>query len=283
MPGYDPEVYVSQPTPSIQQQQYQRVNAVLSELNSNNAVAEVQKEIDLMTEARTRFAKAALYEQMITGQLFEGDDPVTLEVENEFKEFAEERLMVLLGMHAEKLNKNVQTFDAEQVEALKMLADKILKRQVPVLAQAVQQPKPPPPQPVAQLAAPKRGRGRPPGTKKEVVAPVSVPPRIRENRTEHPASPQVFPIEQTKQSDPPANPSLPDKRVVTLPNGQVKEVTVSKGQVKGSGVLPMPSPEEMVALAQMHGEMAYKNHGALMQAKAEIAPAVIPQVVQVVN
>lgn len=269
MPGYDPDVYVSEATPSIQLQQRQRVDAVLNEYVAGNAVSEVQKEMDLMTEARTRFAKAALYEQMITGQLFEGDDPVTLEVENEFKEFAEERLMVLLGMQAEKASKDV-SFDSEQVEALRMLADKILKRQVPVLTAPAPQKAAPP---VGQLAAPKRGRGRPPGPSKKAA-----PPPVHRTQFTRPP-PLAPPSAVVTQPDPPANPSQPEKKTITLPNGQVKEVQVSKGQVRGVGVLPMPSPDEMVAIAQAHGEAAYRNHGSLMNAKAELAEATIPRVV----
>lgn len=273
MPGYDPDVYISETTPSIQLQQRQRVDAVLNEYVAGNAVSEVQKEMDLMTEARTRFAKAALYEQMITGQLFEGDDPVTLEVENEFKEFAEERLMVLLGMQAEKLHKNLATFDAEQVEALKMLADKILKRQLTLQASPLTKPLPPPP--TVQLAPPKRGRGRPPGANKKTT-----PPPVSFQRTQFTRPPAITPtsIAPSPVMDPPANTNQ-EKKTITLPNGQIKEVSVSKGQVKGSAVLPMPSPDEMVALAQAHGEAAYRNQGALMSAKAELAEATIPRVV----
>lgn len=277
MPGYDPDVYVSQATPSIQHLQHQRINDVLKEVVSNTEVSEVQKEMDLMTEARIRFAKAALYEQMITGQLFEGEDPVTLEVENEFKEFAEKQLMVLLGISSNKVLKAdpKNHFDDEQVEALRMLADKILKRQVNV-TQAT-----PPPQPqVGQLAPPKRGRGRPPGsTKKVETLPTPLPRQFSRPTTTQPTHPQQVVNENVKQ-DPQANVNTSsEKKSITLPNGQVKEVVVSKGQVRGSSVLPMPSPDEMIALAQAHGEMAYRNHGPLMSAKAELAEATIPRVV----
>ena len=242
-----------QSVPSLQNQQQARIDAVYNEMTETSQA--VRREVDLMTEARTRFAKAALYEQIIEGMLFEGNDNVTLEVESEFKDFAESRLRVLLGIESEK--KPSQGLEEEEVTILKLFAAKLLGRPVSV-PRPQDTPKPvmvtqqrlPPAPPVGQLAQPKRGRGRPPGTGKHQRA-------AQEQVNSQPQS-------QPQQSQYVTQQQVPEKRVVTLPNGQQKEITIQKKVTTGRdepGIQPkpMPSPDEMVMMAAAEGERNSRN------------------------
>jgi hypothetical protein len=251
MPNFssDPDAY-GVPSPEERNTPRARIDAAIAEMHEDTrkAAEEAQRELDLMTEARTRFAKAALYEQIIEGQLFEGDDAVTLAVEDEFKAFAEERLMVLLGMQPDR-KKSDASFDDEEVNVLKLFAAKMLKRDIsiptkttaPATLAPVRVAKPAPPS-VGALAAPKRPRGRPPGTGKNQRAAAAAQAPMRAPRQD-----------------------LPVTKMVTLPNGEVKQTQVQPVQVKpsmaapGPKPLPMPSPDEMVANAMVVGDAGLRK------------------------
>lgn len=257
---FDPEAYGG----SLAEQQAQRLDAAYEEMNSRDraAAAEVAREVDLMTEARTRFAKAALYEQIIEGMIFEGDDAVTLEVENEFKAFAEERLRVLLGMEG-NLKRPEASFEEDELNVLKAWANKMLGRvasiprpEAPVQPKlATMRPAPPVAPPQGTLSAPKRGRGRPPGTGKHQIARAAA--------------------EQNGQL-PPSRRADPQAKQVMMPNGVVGTITPQRGRVKpqqGAASdpkpLPMPSPDEMIGMAMEQGEAGYKAQGPKWREEAE--------------
>lgn len=292
--GYDPNAYVSeagnvapdeQHLPPIASQQQQRVDAAFAEVQQH--AVQAKRELDLMTQARVRFAKAALYEQIIEGQLFEGDDPVTIEVENEFKDFAEQQLMVLLGMQAEK-GKAAGQLEEEEVTVLKLFAAKLLGRPANIPrpeAPAAPALKPrmavaPTPQ-QGQLAAPKRGRGRPPGTGKNQRAAQAAMEQQRIAQYQPPAPQMMEPQQRVAPQPPPAPPAFlaPQgaTRMVEMPDGSKKEVSVQAGQVRpvtGPKPLPMPSPAEMVTIAAAHGEAAHRAIDNSFRNGGEMAPII---------
>jgi hypothetical protein len=291
MPNFsdDPDAYpsqeeiIEQAMPVVQQRAEARVAAqermdeALRQMaeQEREAAEAVKAQMDLMTEARSRFSKAALYEQIIEGQLFEGDDSITLEVENEFKAFAEERLMVLLGIQPDAKKQVQEVFEEEELNVLKLFAAKLLGRPAaiprPEAPKQAAQLSPRPAAPVApaspaSLAAPKRGRGRPPGTGKNqraaalavhgVTPPRPVPPAPQRSRS---------PVSQSAPQSPPpqvADPVANGVRVVTLPNGQIREIRVGNSQVVDIKPVPMPSGEEMVAQAMTEGDRGLQafNH-----------------------
>lgn len=257
--AFDPEAYGG----SLADQQQQRVDAAYQEMQKQEqaAVVAVQREVDLMTEARTRFAKAALYEQIIEGELFQSDDPISLEVEQEFKTFAEERLRILLGMETEKA---ASRLEEDEVAVLKLFAAKLMGRSAAIpRPAAVEAPKlaaPRPPVAVpgpvvpAQLAPPKRGRGRPPGTGKNQRAQAEAMAAALAQRQAMQKAVQELNARNRQVS-------VPDP-VATVKQVAAAAATAKTGQIVPSAgeprPLPMPSPDEMVAQAAEVGESTYK-------------------------
>lgn len=275
----NPEETPGQPVQSMQAQQQARMDAVLTQVTNQPAP---KQEVDLMAQARERFAKAALYEQIIEGQLFEGDDEVTLAVEEEFKAFAEERMAILLGMKQPKEDLAAQ-FTPDELAYVKAWIGFLKKKKVlsdsdlaehrkaqpaatptPRAAEVRTQATPAPVQ-VGQLSAPKRGRGRPPGTGKNQRAAAQQ------------ASPQVNPYVTPAAAPPQLPVGVPAIRQVVLPNGKTATVNVAPTQVKptaaasgpGPRYVPMPSPDEMVANAAAVGDAGYRSAGPAMKQKAE--------------
>lgn len=256
---------------SVQSAQNTRMDEMLQQMAAaeQEAVQSAQAQFSIKTEVRTRFAKAALYEQIIGGQLFEGDDDVTLAVEAEFKDFAEERLMALLGIQPEK-KKAESLLEEDEVSVLKMFAAKLLGRPAsiprptaetksatlaPVRAAPVQAPIV-----TGVLAAPKRGRGRPPGTGKHqraaaaALAPDPLRAQAEAIHAQRLARARAQAAEPQAMLPPVA---LPEEAVRLLPNGQIAPPSSSKRVITGATKpVPMPSPEEMVAKAMMDGEAA---------------------------
>lgn len=289
---FDPEAYATDETvvpvqmrhaaPSLRVQQQSRMDAVLDEMQAaeREAAEAAQAQMNRMTEARNRFAKAALYEQLIEGQIFEGDDPVTLQVEEEIKNFVEERLMVLLGMAPEQQKaKAFDILDEDEVTVLKLFAAKMLGRQAAIPKPAVEAVKPQPPKPVLaaprpvaptapaapSLAAPRR-RGRPPGTGKHQRAAAAAAQQVAPPPpapTPAPAPQRVAPPVPQRTPVPTVDPSAtsPGQRTVQLPNGEVRVVSGQTGQAKpvGRRPLPMPSPDEQIAKAAYEGDAVLKQ------------------------
>lgn len=266
--------------------QQARIDAALRDIEDKEreALDAATAQLSLMNEARVRFAKAALYEQIIEGQLFEGDDPVTIEVENEFKAFAEEQLMMLLGIQSEKQKRNASPFDDDQENVLKLFANKMLGRPA-AIPRPTEAPKPagqlqprPAPAPVpagGTLAAPKRGRGRPPGTGKNQRAAAAANLAAQQGAQQALIIP---PVARAAPKQDPAATTVKETRTVTLPNGQIREVPVERGQVRPTGgpkPVPMPSPDEMIATAAQHG-----NQGFTQSAIGKEAPSLQTTLVQ---
>lgn len=276
--SFDPDAYpgeqLASRLPNTPPQSSQaRVDAVYAQMTAqaDSAAADVKREVDLMTEARVRFAKASLYEQIIEGQLFQSDDQITLEVENEMKTYAEQQLRRLLNIEDEA--NPTQKLEEEEITVLKMFAAKMLGRpasiprpndppkviQVRPLAVPVL-----PPTPV--LAAPKRGRGRPPGTGKNQRA--QVPQDGQNTRT--------VPSATNRRPDPVATrPVQPQPQSNRTPSGQVANQVMDHDQKP----LPMPSPDEMVAQAAEQGDRGLRAQGLKMRnpdSHVQITPTLIP-------
>lgn len=248
-------------------EQQARIDAAINEMaeKEREAAESTRRELEMMNEARTRFAKAALYEQLIEGQLFEGNDPLTLQVEEEMKAFAEERYMALLGLQS---NKKVEAqLDDEEVGVLKMFAAKLLGRQVSMpryeTPQVAVKPVVPAAPPAAALAAPKRGRGRPPGTGKNQKAAAALAAQQAQ------APDQVVRTADQSATTNQVAVTSPTTRQVSLPNGKTVTVQVQPSQVRPTGPgpkpVPMPSPEEMVGLAMAAGEAGFRDNANKLQ------------------
>lgn len=228
---------------------YNNMDSILKSIDADErkALQETERQMSIMHEARLRYAKAGLYEQILGGRIFDGDDSVTLEVESEFKEFAEKRLCALLGIENET-DKNAPKLDADQIKVLGALADRILKRDTPnVLVSGISNKSDTPKQ-VGQLATPKKGR---PSKQAPKHTRPSLPPSI------------------STAPKPTNSPPESDTVKVVLPGGKQVEVKRDKPQVRPSFATgspapkPMPSGDEMVALAAIQGEQAAMGSGLI--------------------
>lgn len=85
-----------------------------------------------MSEAERRFAKAQYHRTMIKADYFDNDySDIALEVAQEYKEFARQRMKVLLGVEAEKAVSSgsaTSVFSEEEIKVLKQLVAKLLKK-----------------------------------------------------------------------------------------------------------------------------------------------------------
>lgn len=106
---------------------------------SPNLVTETLEELedpqpDEFSEAERRLAKAGFYRDVMNNQLLSSEHPCAIEVEAELQAWAKERLEQLLGIRAEPKAAAKQEvvaklpFSQEQVDALKLLADKVLNK-----------------------------------------------------------------------------------------------------------------------------------------------------------
>lgn len=77
-----------------------------------------------MSEAQKRLNKAMLYQQVIDMSVFGSDDPMALEVENEFKEWAVQKMNSLLGVGEEP---SLGAISAVEIRILKAFATSILQ------------------------------------------------------------------------------------------------------------------------------------------------------------
>lgn len=89
-----------------------------------------QAEVDTMSEVQVRMAKAKYYNALLEGPLFGNDaHHLAFEVEAEVRAFVLDQLRVFLGMKPESKTKQVaEVFDEQQIGALTMLANRVLKR-----------------------------------------------------------------------------------------------------------------------------------------------------------
>lgn len=117
----------------MEEDQLDPVEAVEQEVME--AESSFRAEVETMSEVRVRMQKAKYYEALLQSPLFGNDQrQLAIEVEAEVREFVMERLCTFLGMKPDGTRKSTvaDTFDEEQIGALTMLANRVLKR--PLLA-----------------------------------------------------------------------------------------------------------------------------------------------------
>jgi hypothetical protein len=126
---------------------------------------------EVFSEAEKRFAKAQFYRQLLVESPFDDTDPIAAQVVEELRGFVRERLAVLLGVKTERPVVAASDFEPEEIEVLKKVAGRLLKK--PEIAQ-IEAPKVPtmrkvaspeatkpsvkPVKPVEPTPAPKVGR-----------------------------------------------------------------------------------------------------------------------------
>jgi len=149
------------------------------------AVETLEKTVDEeMSEAERRFAKAQYHRTIINAELFDNDfSDLALEVAQEYREFARQRLKVLLGVESEKPTSNgsANAFTQEETKVLKQLVAKLLKK--PELAEPKEpsfKPVQGPTAPTTKVASP-RVQTKP--LKKTEAAPAQPKPRGRLKKT----------------------------------------------------------------------------------------------------
>lgn len=112
-------------------------------------------EIDesLMADARMRLEQGRLYEMLLKHSLFEGvdADPRAIKnVEKEIRKFIRERLEVLVGLKAQSTPKpqvSVSPFTELEIDMLKQLLGRVLKKDVADQPKAIAYTPPPKPEP----------------------------------------------------------------------------------------------------------------------------------------
>lgn len=92
----------------------------------------------VLSEAVRRIEEANLFKTLIKQDIFTNDSAdadIVLSVNNKIKKFAEDELKRLLGFDTPQTVQqvNVSDFDKEEVEALKAIASKLLKREAPAV------------------------------------------------------------------------------------------------------------------------------------------------------
>lgn len=262
---FDPEAYPSIPDDEIaapprrtkmaaspvQQQAEQAVNEYQQRVAA--AMAEQQAQAAVMTEARTRFAKASLYEQILGGNVFEGNDHITAEVNAEFRDFAQQKLCALLGIESESDKKKAKLTN-EQIEVLAMMANSLLSR-ANSLGDKPTLPAGPPK--VGKLSVVRRQPA-------QAQRPMPPPPPPRPTYT-LPASPPAAPapvqaLPQTEQLQLPLGATEVNVGERSRPDGTTFKVNQGLSQVvppktaRSPKPKPMPDPGMQVALAMAEGE-----------------------------
>lgn len=203
---------------------------------------------DYMDEVVRRMDVAACYRLLLENPLFDDSNENTAIVEREMRQFAQDRLKVLMGVSSDtrpivpvvKLPFNeeeIQTLkvfaslSANELMALKTLAAIALKKKDLV------------PSPKAEPAQQDR---KVPALRKRAVAPVKppAPARAPAPAPKPPATKAVRPAPALRrpQAPKPAPAAQPEKKAVELPNGDVKEVTARHDQraQKPAGRVPFP-------------------------------------------
>jgi hypothetical protein len=158
-----------------------------------------------------------LYKQFLTGRVFEGsNDNLTLEVENEFRDFAAKRLNALLGFAEVK---SESQFTDVEVKVLKILAQNTLgnakvrtavtKQEQPASVAAA-------PRPVARVQPPPKAPVR--AQQRPQLRPRQLPEDVRPQQFSHRQPPQRQqpqrrnPPPQPQQRRPPQQPPRPQPR-----------------------------------------------------------------------
>ncbi len=211
----------------IEEEQLDPVEAVEQEVME--AESTFRAEVETMSEVRIRMQKAKYYEALLQAPLFGNDQrPLALEVEAEVREFVMEQLCTFLGMKTDGTRKSqvADVFDDEQVGALTMLANRVLKRPLLAGPQGQRREEGPPQVSVATL------REEPQVAPRQQLAPL---PTSRPQPQRQPAAPA-----QRKPRQPPGADGAP-KMIPHPLTGKPVPVS-SLEQAKPVGVKPQEMP-----------------------------------------
>lgn len=210
------------------------------------------------SEAVKRIQQAKLYETLLSNNLFapgSAEPEIQERVEAEIKEFVEGRLEELLGMRAPGASAAVPAaaaqlpFDAEQVEALTMVANRMLKR-TPALGSTPT----PSIQPVQAEPTPVLNQ--------PVVTPVQAQPVMR---APVPTNQPPRPVPRPRRAPPaparaaqPAHAPQPGRPSRRRPSGNVSEKTGRELSQATGRRKPAPMPPQAM-IDNMNAVQAHKN------------------------
>jgi hypothetical protein len=236
-PNYVPASEMPRPMVTVTNQRFQEVETV-----------EPEVQVDPMQSVDQMIEQINCYRLLLNDSLFSGTlSPVAQVVENEIREFIVERIQILLGKRAPRVEAQ---FSEAEVKALKQIAKTMEKFQgkqssapSPVLNKTVIASKPAPPAPLRlnKVEGPKAEQSQ-----QEVIysIPASSIPQI--------VQPSVAPL-KNKGGRPKGSQSkkiVSPKPIVDKNTGEVKyPVIETKGQVRPSGpVQParMPAPNTVM-------------------------------------
>lgn len=183
----------------------------------------IRAEAEMMSEVRVRMHKAKCYEALLQNPLFgPNPHPLAAEVEAEVREFVMERLCLFMGMKPETKQSSVaDVFDEDQIGALTMMANRILKR--PLTGGAVKRNEPAEPRVHAAVV---RDDGSDVSVVQAVIKPAQAPFARKPTPVQAPAQPQA------------------DRAVKMVPHPLTgKMVPVSTlSQTKPEGIKPVEQP-----------------------------------------
>jgi len=233
--------------------------------------APVYEEQQPLTEVEKRLQKAVLYQRWAQGNLYQNQTECTVEVEQEFKEFALNQLNKLIGLPTATATVKDDTFDNNEVLILKALVRAIMENKDirMSLLGGLSKPTKPEPKKQEKPAAPAKKPGRPPKASAAVVKPVSKPPAAA--KPSQPAAKPVLMVQDVPQELQPVAPPVarpvqqaprhvanPNKPVI-LPDGTEFEENGRKYRIKWvittTGVL---GPAKVNKLEKMPQKTAYK-------------------------
>jgi hypothetical protein len=136
-------------TTEVQQTRYAEVVQEFVEEPEDTSNEDVCQENDNeITEAEIRIEKAALYKQFVSGVIFSGSGQIVEEVTKEFRDFARQQYLYLLGVKDRPIPVQ-DIFSKDEIQVLKTLAEKVLGN--PKILQAKQPPQIKPAPPKLQL------------------------------------------------------------------------------------------------------------------------------------
>lgn len=100
------------------------------EVEVQEANQRYEAEVQRQTEVQRRMRKAQWYNTLLENPLFgPNNDPLATEVEDEVRAFVNEQLEIFLGMRgASKKGVAGEDFDEQQIDILRMMANRMLKR-----------------------------------------------------------------------------------------------------------------------------------------------------------
>lgn len=260
-------------TPEEEQAQQASPGIVIS--SDEDPIDEQFEEVDEhMSEAERRISLAGYYKQLAKGGVFNDGSEEAAVVDAELKQFARERMDLLLNLGNYKPKVEMPFTDA-QVEVLRALADRYAQKQ----STPSGQPQVRPLQPPAAPAAPQQVRPTVPQVK-----PLTPPPNAQ--RASQAAS------RPARAKKPVAKPKAPKVDIETFPLGEVFEengkkykvvehpdngkrmkIHVTARQVGQARSVPMPTPQQMEHVSEQMAQRDLNSNAALKNDRLALGAA----------